>query len=150
MKVEAKTLSFFIPCNPPKSTAQASMRIMKRSDGSQFVGKFANSKGKKTQDELMILLAQHRPEKAFDGAVKLSVSWRYAWRASEPKKNKVNGFKYCDTRPDCSNLVKMFEDCMTRLGYWKDDSQVAILYFEKMWDYRPGIRVEISELCDLK
>ena len=139
-------LSFFIPCNPPKSTAQASHRIMKRKDGTQFVGKFANSKGKKVQDELMILLQQHRPEQAFEGPIELHVSWNYPWRKSEPKKNRARGMKPCDTRPDCDNLLKLLQDCMTRLGFWNDDSQIAQLHFYKWWGDSPGIGITIRRI----
>lgn len=143
----SKSIKFFIKCNPPKSTAQASARILKRKDGSQFIGKFANSKGKQVQNELMVLLKPHVPESAFNGPVQLSVVWCYPWRKSESKKNKAAGMKYCDTRPDCDNLLKMFNDCMTRLGFWTDDSQVAVLHFEKIWSNYPGIQVEITELA---
>lgn len=144
---EAKrSLSFFVKCNPPKSTAQASLRIMKRRDGTQFVGKFAKSKGKQVQGELMTLLREHVPQTSFDGPIKLAVQWRYPWRKSETRKNKAKGWMYCDTRPDVDNLLKMFQDCLTRLGFWTDDSQVASLAFEKMWSDTPGISVEIEEV----
>jgi Holliday junction resolvase RusA-like endonuclease len=142
-----KSTNFFIHCNPPKSTAQASHRIMKRRDGTQFVGKFDTSNGKKTQDELLILLQQHMSDHTrFEGPVKLSVHWHYAWRKSEPKKNKRHGWKWCDTRPDVDNLCKLLFDCMTRIGFWTDDSQIAILYFEKQWCDVPGIGIKIEEL----
>ncbi len=138
-------LSFFIPCNPPKSTAQASHRIMKRRDGTQFVGKFAKSKGKRTQDELLLLLQPYRPEKPLEGPVALSVRWTYPWRKSESKKNKLSGRLWCDTRPDCDNLLKLLQDCMTRLAFWNDDSQVAFLKFRKMWGDNNGIHITVSD-----
>ena len=138
-------MEFFIPCNPPKSTAQASHRIMKRNDGTQFVGKFAKSKGKKVQDELMILLQKHQPKEAFSGPLALTVSWCYPWRKSESKKNRTKGIKACDTRPDCDNLLKLLQDCLTRLSFWNDDSQVAQLHFYKWWGDEPGIRIVIEE-----
>ena len=138
-------MKFFIKCNPPKSTAQASMRIMKRKDGSQFVGKFANSKGKRTQDDLMSMLREHVPEKAFDGPVSVRVDWSYPWRKSETKKRRAAGIQPCDTRPDADNLCKLLFDCMTRLGFWRDDSQIYALTFVKVWSDNPGITIEIEE-----
>ena len=138
---------FFIDCIPPKSTAQASLRIMKRSNGTQFVGKYAKSKGKKTQDELMRWLADHVPPEPYTKPVQLTVDWNYPWRKQEPKKNRATGSKWCDTRPDVDNLCKLLLDCMTKLGYWTDDSLVASLTFNKRWVDSPGIGIEIKDLC---
>ena len=141
MKIEFK-----IPCNPPKSTAQASLRIMKRKDGSQFVGKFAKSKGQQTQNQLMSLLNEHRPEKSLTGPLSLSVRWVYPWRKSESKRNMSLGHMPCDKRPDCDNLMKLLGDCMTRIGFWEDDSQIADLRFQKFWGDNPGIEIAIEEI----
>ena len=60
-------LQFFIPCIPPKTTAQAALRIMKRANGQQFVGKYDTSKGKQVQGELIALLRPHAPaDRAFE------------------------------------------------------------------------------------
>lgn len=138
-------MRFFIRCIPPKSTAQASTRILKRKDGSQFVGKFASSKGKRTQDELMILLREYVPDTPYTGAIQVSVSWTYPWRKSETKKNIKKGYMPCTTRPDADNLCKLLFDCMTRLGFWVDDSLIADLRFKKGWGNNNGIGVEIKE-----
>lgn len=137
---------FFIKCIPPKSTAQASLRIMKRKDGTQFVGKFAKSKGKKTQNELMTLLGEFVPPAPLEGALRVSVEWTYPWRKAESKKNRAIGYLSCTTRPDVDNLCKLLFDCMTRLGYWGDDSLIADLRFRKGWGDRCGIGIEIEEI----
>jgi Holliday junction resolvase RusA-like endonuclease len=139
-------IDFFIPCNPPKSTAQGSSRIMKRRDGSQFVGRFANSKATKAKSSLLTLLHPHRPETPLEGPLRLEVEWEYPWRKSEPKKNKALGFKPCDTRPDVDNLSKMLLDAMTTAGFWNDDGQVAHLSFYKSWSDKPGIGIRIVKL----
>ena len=136
-------MKFIIECIPPKATHQASLRIMKRKDGTQFVGKFAKSKGKQAQNDLMTLLMPHVPSSPIEEPVKLHVKWVYPSRKSEPKKNRIGQIP-CNTRPDVDNLFKMLGDCMTRLGFWMDDSQVYSLTFEKFWGERPGIFVEIE------
>ena len=138
-------MKFTIHCIPPKATHQASLRIMRRKDGSQFVGKFAKSKGKQAQNDLMTMLMEHRPDKPFSGPLAVSVCWVYPYRKSEPKKNRT-GLIPCHTRPDVDNLFKMLGDCMTRLGFWADDSQVYSLTFSKFWGEMPGIQVEINTL----
>jgi Holliday junction resolvase RusA-like endonuclease len=134
--------SFTIQCNPPKSTHQGSMRIMKRKDGSQFVGKFASSKGKAAQNDLMSMLTPHRPEKPFLDPVTCEIQWVYPYRKTEKKRN-IGKLIPCDTRPDCDNLAKMIFDSMTRLGFWNDDSQVYRLTFSKFWGEQAGISVKI-------
>ena len=49
-------------------------------------------------------------------------------------------------KPDCSNAIKALEDCLTKLGFWDDDSQVASLTVDKAWGDRVGISVAISEI----
>jgi len=142
-------MKFWIKCIPPKSTGQAGLRIMKKKNGQQFIGKFASSKSKKTQEELMTLLRPYVPDSPMEGPIKLFVFWCYPWRKAEPKKNRVLGRKHCDTRPDCDNLCKMLQDNMSRLGFWCDDAQIAHLEFIKYWADNPGIGIEITELPEV-
>lgn len=134
--------TFTIRCNPPKQTAQSVSRIFRRKDGTPFIGKKNNT----SKSELLCLLKDYVPEKPFTGAVELIISWCYAWRTSEPKKNRKLGYKYCTTKPDVDNICKQLNDCMTRLGYWIDDALVAKLTFEKMWCEEPHITITIREL----
>jgi Holliday junction resolvase RusA-like endonuclease len=138
-------IRFRIDCIPPKATHQGSLRIMKRRDGGQFIGKFSNSKGKKAKDDITLMFARYKPQEPLRGALKLSVVWVYPYRESEPKKNRT-GLIPCDTRPDCSNLIKMPEDILNRLGFVEDDSQFAQIEFKKYWGENPYIEVEITAL----
>jgi len=119
---------------------------MKRKDGTQFVGKMATSKGKQVQGFLLTMFKEFRPAVPFEGPVSLTVAWCYPWRTSESKKNRAEGFKWCDTRPDCDNLTKMVKDVLTDLGFWHDDAQVARLLFEKGWSDKHGIGIAIESL----
>ena len=140
-------ISFTIPCNPPKSTHQASQAVLKnKKTGKHFIGKMQNSKGKKVRGSLMQMFAAYRPKSMFEGPVELRVVWAYAWKKSEPKKNKEKGYKYCDTRPDCDNLLKLVKDVLTDLAYWHDDSQVARLVFTKIWCDNPHITINIKNI----
>ena len=139
-------IDFFISCNPPKSTAQASTIIMRRRDGTPFIGKASSSKAKQVQHDLMVLLQRYKPDKAFEGPVSLEVVYTYPWRKSETKKNRAMGWMWMPVRPDLDNLFKLFADTMTRLGYWNDDSQVVSLLLNKRWGDEPGIKVRVTEL----
>lgn len=138
-------MEFFINCVPPKTTAQSTTRIFKnKKTGKMFICK--NEKGKSVKEELMSLLFRFRPEKPFDKPIKLIIKWQYPFRKSETKKNIAKGIVWCDTRSDCDNLAKLFNDCMTRLGFWTDDSIIAVLHFEKFYCAKSGIYVAIEEL----
>jgi len=130
-----------IPCIPPKSTAQASSIILKRKDGSSFVGKAQSSKAKAAADTFFSLLYPHRPIKPMEGPVSLCVEIEWPWRSSEPKRNREHGYRFCDKRPDLDNYAKLFLDTMGRIGYWLDDGQIADLRLIKRWGDNPGITI---------
>lgn len=133
-------LSFSISCIPPKATSQQKGVMVINGQPRYFKKKHV----KQAEDSMLSLLMEHRPTVALDGPLRLSIRWTYPWRKSEKKKNLALGWMPCDTRPDCSNLVKMFEDCMTRLNFFSDDSQIADLRFVKGWGDKPGIEVTVE------
>jgi Holliday junction resolvase RusA-like endonuclease len=139
---EPKCMSFFMSCIPPKTTSQQKGIMMTGGKPMHFKKKAVRD----TETTLAALLAEHRPEQPYGGPVSLSVHWIYPWRTSEPKKNRIGGIKFCDTRPDCSNIIKTLEDVMTKLGFWNDDSQIASLHVQKYWGDKPGIGISIGEL----
>ena len=50
------------------------------------------------------------------------------------------------SKPDCDNAVKLLQDVMTKMGFWKDDSQIARLMVKKVLAERPGILIEVGRL----
>ena len=140
-----RVIEFKINCIPPKSTHQSGLRIMKKRDGSQFVGKFDTGKSKKIQKELTYFFQEHTPITPLEGPLRLMVKWVYPYRKAEPKKN-LHSPIWCDTRPDCDNLVKGINDIMGRLGYYTDDGQISHLDFQKMWAKDFGIYIKLKEL----
>jgi Holliday junction resolvase RusA-like endonuclease len=48
-------------------------------------------------------------------------------------------------KPDCSNLIKLYEDCMT--GYvYEDDRFIVAVSAEKFWAERPCTIITISQI----
>ena len=84
----------------------------------------------------------HRPEQPLEGAIDLSVVWKFPCGDSHP-----DG-AYRITRPDTDNLQKLLKDVMTDLGFWKDDAQVCRDLCTKLWSSKPGILICASELED--
>lgn len=139
-------IDIILKCNPPKTTAQANTRILKGKNGKYFIGKMQSSKAKQVQSDLVSLLYPFIPEKPLQGALKVEIRWVYAWRKSETKKNIAKGEMWCTTKSDCDNLCKMFNDILTRLGFWNDDAQISVLHFEKLYSDVPRIELKITEL----
>ena len=88
------------------------------------------------------LLARHVPPDKLKGPVRLTVKWCF------PMIKGVHTGQYKTTKPDTDNLQKLFKDCMTKLGFWNDDAQVASEIAEKFWSEVVGIYVRVEEWDD--
>ena len=55
---------------------------------------------------------------------------------------------YKTTKPDCDNYVKEIKDVMTKLRFWKDDSQVSDLRVVKYYAEKGTIFIRLEELED--
>ena len=133
-------IKFWINCVPPKTTHQSALRIFKTKDGRQFVGR--DNKGLKVAKELQLLLLPFRPSQPISDPVELHVSWHYPYRKSEPKKNRGKSIP-CATRPDSDNILKGLIDAMCRVGFFRDDSIIYKLFFEKYFSENSGIGVRV-------
>jgi len=136
--------SFFIDCNPPKSTSQQKGVMVMGGKPRHFKKKAV----REAERDLLSLLAPHRVLSPMEGPLVLSVLWVYPWRSAEPKKNRAAGFLPSDKRPDTDNLIKMLKDCLGRHLFWIDDSQVSFEQMVKGWGDRPGIGVSISPISE--
>jgi Holliday junction resolvase RusA-like endonuclease len=134
-------IAFHLPIVPPKATSQtAGKRILVIKGKPMF---FKNAKAQSAENDLTLLCSRHAPAKPMEGPLSLSIDFVFPWRASEPKKRIALGRVPHTSKPDCSNLVKTIEDCLTKLGFWQDDSQVADLHVSKAWGSAVGIYVAI-------
>ena len=139
-------MEFFIKCNPPKTTAQATTRIFKNKyTGKMFIGK--TDKAKSTREELMALLRPYVPEKPFGEPLQVVVEWGYPYLKSVRKKD-IGKMLPVITRPDADNLLKFLCDCMTRAGFWVDDSIVWDLRFRKFYTDNAGIGIKIEKFSE--
>lgn len=91
------------------------------------------------RQKLMAHLSRHRPETPLSGGVRLMVKWCF------PKGGHQDG-EYRITKPDTDNLQKLLKDCMTAVGYWEDDAQVASEAVEKFWADIPGIYIAVEKI----
>lgn len=130
---------FFLPMIPPTVTAQMH-KVAVRGNKPYY---FDPPELAAAREKFLAYLGKYAPEKPMEGVpVKLHTIWCY------PLKDGHEDGEYKITRPDCSNIIKLFEDCMTRLGFWHDDAQIAVSITEKHWARIPGIYVEIEALTN--
>lgn len=130
-------IEFFLPINPPTCTHQEKkVAIIK--------GKpvfYDPPEVKAARDKLIGNLAVKIPRGfRLEGPVRLITKWCFPL-CSDHK----NG-EYRTSKPDTDNLQKLLKDCMTVVGYWKDDAQVASEVVEKFWAQVPGIYIRAEEL----
>lgn len=95
---------------------------------------------KKARALFMERLSKYKPEVKFVGPIRLVVKWLY------PIKGKRSDGEYKASKPDLDNAQKLLQDCMTKVGFWKDDAQIASLVCEKFWAKTPGIYIRIDKL----
>lgn len=132
-------MNFFIAMHPPTATAQE--RKVKVINGKPI---FYDPPAVKSAKELLsAYLAQHRPPQPLTGGLSLRVLWLF------PRGAHPHG-AWRTTKPDTDNLQKILKDCMTRVGFWEDDAQVAREIIEKRWSNEPcGIYIEIEPLTEV-
>ena len=94
---------------------------------------------KAAKEKLIGNLCKYRIMEPYKTGVRLITKWCF------PKKDHRDG-EYRITKPDTDNLQKMLKDCMTLVGFWKDDALVASEITEKFWAKTPGIYIRIEEL----
>lgn len=83
----------------------------------------------------------HIPPEPYTGALRVVVKWCF------PVKAKHRDGEWHTNKPDADNLCKALYDIMSRLGFWKDDRQIASSITEKFWAEIPGIYVRIEVLA---
>jgi len=135
---ELLKLEFFIPLKKIPSVTVQQRRVISQGKGKRalFIDtpEIANAR--------MLYeahLSQHKPKEPATGPISLKVYWCY----QETKKHPAGSWKV--SRPDTDNLEKMFKDCMTKVGFWKDDAQVVEETIGKGYEKYEGIYVKIEE-----
>lgn len=129
-------IQFFMPMKPPTVTHQQKRTTTK--NGKQY--HYEDERLKEARAKLLAHLSKHVPDKPLAGGVRLITKWCY------PITGKHQDGDYKLTKPDTDNIIKLFKDVMTDLGFWKDDAQVASELTEKFYSEMPGIYVNIEEL----
>ncbi|MBP1044866.1 RusA family crossover junction endodeoxyribonuclease [Enterococcus sp. BWM-S5] len=127
-------IEFFMPMIPPQTTHQQK-KVTVINGKPKF---YEPPELQATREKLMAHLSKHVPEQKYLVPVRLTVKWCF------PATGKHKDGEYKWTKPDLDNSNKLLQDCMTKLGFWKDDSYVVSLITEKFWANIPGIYIRIE------
>jgi len=130
-------IEFFMPMVPPTVTAQERKVRVVRGKPVFYDTPEINAARTKIEGHL----GPHVPADAMSGPVRLITKWCFPC----DRNAHMNG-QWRDTRPDTDNLQKLLKDCMTHVGFWIDDAQVASEITEKFWADVPGIYIRLEEL----
>lgn len=132
-----QTLEFFIPLpRIPGTTAQEKGIAVRRGKPKPY----DTAELKQVKQLFRDHLALHAPPEPLTGPVYLSVTWLY------PAAGDHKPGEWKTTRPDTDNLIKLFKDQMTRVGFWKDDAQVCQEVNNKLYNDVCGIAVQVEQL----
>jgi Holliday junction resolvase RusA-like endonuclease len=129
-------MEFFMAMIPPTITHQEK-KVHVVNGRSRF---YEPDELKAARQKLTAYLGQHVPEEPYQGGIQLIVKWCF------PTKGRHKDGEYRITKPDTDNLQKLLKDCMTSVGFWSDDAQVASEIVEKFWAEIPGIYIRVTEL----
>lgn len=110
-------------------------------------GVFDLQKKEKNDIQIQILsqLADRRPFKAIEGAIKVEMRFYTPIPNSWSQKRKKAVFGKPDTRrPDIDNYAKLYADAMNGLIY-KDDALITELWCEKRFCDTPRVEIIITQ-----
>ena len=130
-------MKIFLLMNPPTVTAQESKVAVVR--GKPVI--YKPEKIKQAKREIIKHLKPFKPSEPLEGPIELRVVWLF------PRGKSHKHMEWRTTRPDTDNLEKLLKDCMTEVGFWKDDALVVKETVYKVWSEEPtGISIEIKNL----
>lgn len=121
-------------------TATAQQKGINHKTGTVFTKK----KVQAVKDMFMNELVKHAPDHPIEGPVAITIHFQF-----DIKDKKKRG-KWKTTRPDTDNMEKLLLDCMTKAGFWLDDSQVVSKWSLKQYSELRSAAIVINyrEECD--
>lgn len=132
-----KTIEMFLPMKKIPTTTHQQKKVAVRNGKPVY---YESEKLQEARSLFMSALYSYVPDEAMNGALRLTAKWCF------PMIKGVSNGQYKTTKPDLDNLQKLLNDCMTDLGYWNDDNQIASLIVEKFWSEKVGIYIRVEEL----
>ena len=136
-KVQITMIEFFLSMKKIPTTTHQQKKVTVVNGKPKF---YEPQSLKEARSLFTELLSPNAPKEKLEGPIRLTVKWLF------PKIKKATHGQYKTTKPDTDNLQKLLKDCMTDLGYWHDDAQVASEIAEKFWSDTVGIYIKVEQL----
>lgn len=145
--VRTGEFKFTLPIDPSVLTTaqEKGVRIVKGRNGKCFPAFFKKEKAVQNEKMLISVLSKFRPYdfpivKTDSTVVNLSITYFFPHLSTTSEWKR----KYrlpMTSRPDVDNISKAVIDCMTKCGYWEDDSQLSL----RLVKFRcPTPRIEVG------
>ncbi|MBO4579264.1 MAG: RusA family crossover junction endodeoxyribonuclease [Clostridiales bacterium] len=87
-------------------------------------------------------LKRYRPKVPIEGPLRVEITWMFGTKTK--KKHLAPRIE----RPDLDNMAKLLLDRMTKLGFWKDDSQIVDLTLRKAWGSSSCVSITYEEITN--
>lgn len=128
---------------PTATLQQKKARIVRgRTRDKDYVQFYEPSNVKEAISILHYKLSKYRIEAPLNGPIAIEIVWIFG------TKTKKQWGKFRTERPDLDNMAKILLDRMTKLGFFGDDSQIAMATLVKLWGQKSQIRIHIHELTE--
>ena len=144
------TITFFAPGIPKP---QPRPRAFARKMGKTFVARVYDSNTAEGWKSAIAVAAKEvLPDKPLAGPIGLRIVFllprpKSHYRANGNLRDQFGTICH-PQKPDLDNLAKAVMDCLSTIGMWKDDAQVARLDLMKWWDSSDqcGATITVEEL----
>ena len=133
---------------PGKPIGKARPRFFKRGN---FVGTYSAQKTEEGQCMLEICKALGENFKPLTGPLKLEIDFfmprpkSHFGTGRNVDKLKESAPTYPTTKPDISNCIKFYEDCLNGLA-WVDDKQICEIHARRIYSAVPETDIFISKI----
>ena len=140
-----RRVSAFLPMRPPSVTHNALLAYIVGGGKGAHAAIRKSDKLKDAEDEICAWLmrtvcAQRDFAKLAKGPLRLSVRWCFGTSVLHPDGTPMT------EKPDMSNMLKTFEDCLTRCGIIEDDRFICSESLDKGYADIMGIYFSVEEL----
>jgi Holliday junction resolvase RusA-like endonuclease len=119
--------------------AQPRPRAFARNIGGKAVARvYESGTAEGWKSQIAIASREHTPVVPIEGPVIVDVTFFMPRPKRLCRKSDPDGWVPCTSKPDRDNLDKAVLDCMTQLGWWRDDAQVYAGKVEKFYHEKNG------------
>ena len=144
--------AFVLDLAPPRMTAQQKgERAVIGADGRPFVLHFKRAEIVRIEARYLAALRPFAPASPLRGPVAVTFGYYFPATKEAAADMRRHGvaMRRKTSKPDVDNIGKNLLDCMTRAGFFADDSAVALIHAEKFEvTGRPRVSVRVRELAE--